>query len=149
MWNLRNVLLTLHILAAIVTIGWLATQSMIAPGIIRRGPANAAWVRASANFSKKFGPMSSLVFLLGIWLVLRSDGVYKFSQTWLSIAVVGFIAATVIGAVFIGKAEHIAATKLEAGETAEDEARKISILGGITMVILVVIVYCMVAKPGL
>lgn len=147
--TLRNVLLTLHIFVAIITIGWLAMQSMIVPGMIRRGPSSAAFVRAGAMMARKIGPASSLVFLLGIWLVLRDgdDGI-EFSDGWVGAAMALFIVATVIGAVFIGRAEERAAEKLEAGQPALEEARTISILGGISTLILLTIVYLMVKKPG-
>ena len=146
--TLRNVLLTAHILTAILTIGWLAMQSMITPGMIRRGPASAAYVRASAEAAKKIGPASVLVFLLGIWLVLRDgDDLADFDKAWVSVSMLLFIVAAVIGAVLIGRAEESAAAKLEAGQPALDEARRISMLGGISTLILVTITYLMVAKP--
>jgi hypothetical protein len=146
MFNLRNVLLTAHILAAIVTIGWLSMQAMVIPGAIRRaqGPA----VRFGATVARKVGPMASIVFLLGIWLVLRdaNDGI-EFSDKWVGLAMVLFIVAIVNGAVFIGRAEERAADKLEAGEPAVAEGKRVAMLGGLNMLILTVIVYLMVAKP--
>jgi uncharacterized membrane protein len=148
MFNLRNVLLTLHILFAIVVIGWLVMQAMLVPGMIRRGPESAGWVRGSADFAKKIGPMSTIVFFIGIWLVLRNgdDGI-DFSDKWVGIAMVLFVITAVIGAVFIGKAEHMAAEKLAAGQPALEEAKKVAMLGGISTLLLVVIVFLMVAKP--
>lgn len=148
--TLRDILLTAHILTAILTVGWLAMQSMVTPGMIRRGPSSASYVRASSAFAKKIGPMSGLVFLLGIWLVLRQkDDFAEFEHAWVSISMLLFIVTAVLGAVFIGRAEERAADKLEAGQTALDEARTISVLGGISTVMLVVITYLMVAKPWL
>ena len=143
---MRNILLTLHILLAILVIGWLAMQSMVVPGMIRRG--NAGYVRGAATVAKKVGPMSGLVFLVGIALVLRNRTAFSFGDTWISLSMLFFIVTAVLGAVFIGRAEERAADKLEAGETAVDEARTISILGGISSLLLVTIVYLMVAKPG-
>jgi uncharacterized membrane protein len=147
--TLRNVLLTLHIFFAIVIIGWLVMQSMVVPGMIRRGPSSAGFVRAAANFEKRIGPTSAIVFLIGIWLVLRDghDGI-EFSDGWVGAAMLLFIATAVIGAVFIGGAEERAAEKLEAGEPANAEAARISMLGGISTLFLLTIVYLMVAKPG-
>jgi uncharacterized membrane protein len=143
----RNVLLTAHILFAIVVIGWLVMQSMLVPGAIRKG--QAGFVRFAADAAKKIGPTSTIVFFLGIWLVLRDkhDGI-EFSDGWVSAAMVMFIVTAVIGAVFIGKAEHVAAEKLEAGQDAAAEASRIAILGGVSTLLLIAIVYLMVAKPG-
>jgi uncharacterized membrane protein len=148
--TLRNVLLTAHILTAILTIGWLAMQSMVMPGIIRRGPSAAGFVRASSDVAKKVGPSSVIVFLIGLALVLRQKDDYaEFKHVWVNISMLLFIVTAVIGAVFIGRTEERAAEKLEAGETALDEARTLSILGGISTLLLVTIVYLMVAKPGI
>jgi hypothetical protein len=149
MFTLRHVLLTLHVFFAIVVIGWLVMQSMITPGMIRRGPASAAWVRGAAEFGKKIGPMSTIVFLIGIWLVLRDghDGI-EFSDKWVGIAMVLFVVTAVLGAVFIGRAEHAAADKLDAGQPALEEARTIALLGGFSTLLLLAIVFLMVAKPG-
>jgi len=143
----HHVLLTAHIFFAVLIIGWLAMNSMIVPGAIRKG--QAGFVAYAAGMSKKIGPTSTIVFFLGIWLVLRDkkDGI-DFSDGWVSAAMLLFIVTAVIGAVFIGRAEHAAAEKLAAGENADAEARTISILGGISTLLLLVIVYLMVRKPG-
>ena len=143
----HNVLLTAHIFFAIVVIGWLAMSSMIVPGAIRKGPENANFVRVAGQSAKKIGPTSVVVFLLGIWLVIENKGI-DFSETWVSLAMLFFVVTAVIGSVFIGRAEKAAAMKLANGENADAEARTISILGGISTLLLLVIVYLMVAKPG-
>jgi hypothetical protein len=145
--TLRNVLLTAHILFAILTIGWLMTQAMVMPGAIRRG--NAGAVRFGVQVAEKLGPAAGVVFLLGIWLVLRNgdDGI-EFSDSWVGVSMLLFIVALVNGAVFIGRAEKTAAEKLEAGLDAPEEAKRVSMLGGINAVLLITIVYLMVAKPG-
>jgi uncharacterized membrane protein len=145
-FTLRNVLLALHILSAILIIGWLATQTMVVPGAIRGGPENAGFVRVASGFAKKIGPASVVVLLLGLWLVGQSD-VYSFKDKWVGIAIVLFIVTAVIGAKFIGGAEERAAAKLEAGQPAPDEAKTIAMLGGISTLLLVAIVWLMVAKP--
>lgn len=147
MFTLHNVLLALHILSAILIIGWLATQTMVVPGAIRGGPENAGFVRTAGGVAKKLGPASVVVFLLGIGLVAQSDA-YSFKDKWVGIAMVLFVITAVIGGKFIGDAEHRAAAKLEAGEAAPAEARTIAMLGGISTLLLVVIVWLMVAKPA-
>lgn len=145
--DLRDVLLTLHILVAILTIGWLEMQSMLLPRAIRAG--NAGAVRFAAGAGEKLGPIAILVFLLGLALVIRGgeDG-SDFNDQWVSMSMLLFIVALVNGAVFIGRAEKRAAEKLEAGQQAPEEASRIAMLGGINNLILLVIVFLMVAKPG-
>lgn len=143
----RNILLTLHILLAIVTIGWLITQAMLMPRAIREG--NAGAVRFGSRAAEKIGPASALVFLLGLALVLRkADDYAEFEHLWVNLSMTLFIVAIVNGSVLISRAERRAADRLEAGETATDEAKRVSMLGGINMLLLIAIVYLMVAKPG-
>ena len=146
--TLRNVLLTAHILVAIVTIGWLMMQAMLTPRAIRSG--NAGAVRFGVSAAEKIGPLSGLVFVLGLALVLRQkDDHAEFSHTWVSASMLLFILAIVIGAVFIGGAEKRAAAKLEAGQDASAEASRVAMLGGVNALLLTAIVYLMVVKPGI
>lgn len=146
--TLRNILLTAHILVAITVIGWLAMQSMLLPRAIRNGDVGV--VRFSAATSKRLGPLALVVFALGIWLVLRqADDWAEFEHTWVSVSMLLFIVATVIGSVFTTRAEMSALAKLEAGQPAPEEAARVAMLGGINMILVTVITYLMVAKPGL
>lgn len=143
----HKILLTAHILFAIVTIGWLAMQSMLMPRAIREG--NAGFVRFGAGAAEKIGPIASVVFLLGLGLVLRQKDDYaEFDHTWVSVSMLLFIVAIVNGAVLIGRTEKAAAEKLDAGVPAPEEASRVAMLGGINMLLLTVITYLMVAKPG-
>lgn len=145
--NARNILLTLHILFAMVTLGWLVTQAMLVPRAMREG--NAGAVRFGAKAAAKLGPASILVFLLGVALVLRQKGDYaEFEHTWVNASMTLFIIAVVNGAVFIARQEKRAAQKLESGQSAAEEAKTVSMLGGVNMLLLLVILYLMVAKQG-
>ncbi|HWL38207.1 MAG TPA: hypothetical protein VNQ77_18615 [Frankiaceae bacterium] len=145
---MRDVLLAAHILVAIVTIGWLAMQSMLVPRAIRDG--NAPVVRFANAAAEKIGPLSGLVFLLGLVLVLRrKDDYAEFSHTWVSVSMLLFIVAIVLGAVFINRAEKAALAKIEAGQSAAAEASRVAMLGGINMLLLITIVWLMVDKPGI
>ncbi len=144
--TLRNVLLTAHILVAMLTIGWLMVDAVVLPRAMRTGQGEV--VRFAESVARKLGPAAGLVLLLGIALVLRdsSDGI-EFSTKWVGMAMALFVVAMVNGAVFIGGAARRAADKIDAGQSAADEARKVSMLAGINAVLLVVIVYLMVARP--
>ncbi|HEU0129793.1 MAG TPA: DUF2269 family protein [Mycobacteriales bacterium] len=145
MFTLHKVLLTLHILTAIVTIGWLSMQAMLMPRAIRSG--NAGAVRLGASMAERIGPIASVVFLLGLWLVgVSTDAELK--DPWIGAAMLLFIVALVNGAVFIGRTEKRAAERLEAGQAAPEEAKRVAMLGGINALLLLVIVFLMVAKPG-
>lgn len=144
--TLRNVLLTAHILAAIVTIGWLLTTALVAPMAIRRGDLPV--LHHMGAVASKVGPAASLVLLLGIWLVVRADDGIEFSDGWVGAAILLFIIAIVNGSVFIAGAEKAAGAKIAAGQPANAEASRVALLGAINAVIVIVLVYLMVAKPG-
>lgn len=143
----RNVLLTLHILFALVTIGWLVTHAVFMPATIRRGDVGG--LRYTERVASKVGPLAIIVFLLGIALVAREgdDGI-DFSDKWVIAAMVLFVVALVNGAVFIARTERRALERLEAGESAAEEARTATMLGGLNLLIVIAILYLMVAKPG-
>jgi uncharacterized membrane protein len=146
--NARNVLLTLHVLVAILTIGWLAMQAMLLPRAIRDG--NAPVVRFANAAAEKIGPLAGLVFLLGLALVLRQkDDHAEFSHMWVSASMLMFVVAIVNGSVFINRTEKAAIAKLDEGQSAAAEAGRVAMLGGINVLLLVGIVYLMVAKPGI
>jgi uncharacterized membrane protein len=138
------VLLAAHILVAILTIGWLAMQAMLMPRAIRSG--NAGAVRFGASAAEKIGPLAGLVFLLGLWLVATTP--WSVKDAWVGASMLLFILAITNGAVLIGGAEKRAAEKLEAGQPAPDEAKRVAMLGGVNVLFLMTIVYLMVAKPG-
>ena len=144
----RNLLLTAHILTAIVVIGWLAMTAMVTPRLIRGGPGELAAVRWVNRTAGVLGRLAIVVFLLGIALVLRSgEDTLTFKEGWIGASMLLFVVALVNGAVFIERTEKAAIAKLEKGEAATAEAARASMLGGINMLILTVIVYLMVAKP--
>lgn len=147
MFNLHSVLLTLHVLVAIVTIGWLMMDAMVMPRAIRTG--NVAALKFANSVAEKVGPAAGLVLVFGIWLVLRDahDGI-DFSTKWVGLGMALFILAMVNGAVFIAGAARRAVGKLEAGQDALAEAKRISMLGGLNAILLTVIVYLMVARPA-
>lgn len=145
---MRNVLLTLHIFVAIVTIGWLVMQAMLMPRAVREGRLDA--VRFGVGAAEKVGPLAGLVFLIGLALVLRqADDGSDFDDQWVSISMLLFIVAIVIGSVFINRAAKGALAKLEAGQQAGDEAKRIAMLGGINVLLLLAVVWLMVDKPGI
>ena len=141
---MHQVLLTAHILAAIVTIGWLNVTALLAPSVIRRGDLPVLGVMGM--WAKKIGPVGSVVFLLGLWLV--GEGGATFSDGWVSASMLLFILATVNGSVLIGGAMRAAGAKIAAGQPATAEAGRVTLLGAVNALILVAITYLMVAKPG-
>ena len=144
--TVRNILLFLHIAAAITIIGGLVFMDMVVPGMVRAGREYLPALRRLHGLGKIFGPSAAIVFLLGIALVLKNK--WDFSHTWIGVSMVLFIIAAVIGAVPMAKTVETAISKIDDGHPADAEASRIGMLGGINILILLTIVYMMVAKPG-
>ncbi len=146
----RNIVLSLHILLAVLLIGWLAMTSMFTPALIRGGRATLLQLRFVHQGNEKLGRLSGSVLLVGLLLVYmsRDDFQFSFRQGWLAASLVLFIGASVIGGVFETKAIDAAIARIEADEAVDDLVTRVRVLGIANALILVTIVYLMVAKPG-
>ena len=146
MVNTRNVLLWLHIIIALVTIGPFLLFDVLTPGLVRAG--NAPVLRTLERMTKVLGPMTALIAVAGIALVIDSDA-YDFSQGWIIGALAGFVAIVAIGIGILGTSVTRAVERIEAGQDASAEATRLRIFGTVNIVLILTIVWLMVAKPGL
>ena len=146
MVNTRNVLLWVHILAALVTIGPFLLFDVVAPGLVRAG--NAPVLRGLERMTKVLGPITLVIALAGIAMVAHNDG-YHFSQGWIIGGLVGYVAIVAIGIGILGTATTRAIERIEAGQDASAEASRLRVFGSVNMVIILGILWLMVAKPGL
>ncbi|HVF19801.1 MAG TPA: DUF2269 family protein [Mycobacteriales bacterium] len=143
--NARNVLLWLHIVVAMVTMGPLIMFDVAAPIAIKSGNAGAA--RFVAGLGKKLGPGTMLIALLGLALV--GEGGYELKDRWVIAALVIYVLMVAIGIAILGKNVDAAADKLEAGEDVSAELAKLKTFGPVNIVLFLAILWLMVAKPGL
>jgi uncharacterized membrane protein len=96
-----------------------------------------------------FAAAGIVTLAAGVWLVLRVDG-WGFDQAWISIGFVGVLIGAVLGMAFYAPQTRALIGELEAGSPAAGpRARRIAIISTIETVILVVVVWAMVFKPGL
>ena len=146
MVNTRNVLLWVHIIVALVTMGPFILFDVISPGLVRAG--NVPVLRALERLTKVLGPLTLLIALAGIALVLHNDG-YHFSQHWVAGGLAGYVVVVAIGIGILGKSVARAVERIEAGEDASAEASRLRVFGTVNIAIILTIVWLMVAKPGL
>jgi hypothetical protein len=121
----------LHILAAIVAFGPL----FVYPTMQRAG-ASVAIAKVHVRLVL---PALTLSFILGTALVGMSDGVFKMSQTWIVLAVIGWVILMAVSWFMIRPAITDA--------SAAARGRLASGIG-ISHLLLVVMLYLMVFKPG-
>ena len=146
-------LLLLHILAAMVWLGGLVVLTALGAHVVRIGERDAVTrfvgsLRTVGPFV--LAPATIAVLGFGIWLVIDSD-TWDFGQTWIDLAFALFGAAFLIGAVFQSRTA-ISAQRAAASGNHDEVARQLRRwLWGMRLILLllVVITWDMVIKPGL
>ena len=163
-----NVILLLHIAAAIVGFGGIALNGVYGSEARKRGGAAGLAIAEANEFaSSRFAEMASyLVPVLGIVLIAASRKQYEFSQAWVSASFVFYILGVAVARTVIAPTQrHMIELMRELvevppGDTAgavpppqvaklEAAGRRIAAAGGVNHLFLVVILYLMIFKPGL
>jgi uncharacterized membrane protein len=149
--ELVRVLTLVHILAAMVWVG----GSIIF--VILGARMSTAPHDEQLTFNRSmevvggriFGPAAGLVLASGIWLVIEHQ-TYSFSQAWIILALGGIALSIAIGIGFFGPQSKALTAELEANDPAATvRARRIGQVSMLDTLILLVIVWAMVYKPGL
>jgi hypothetical protein len=164
-----DAVLVLHILSAIVGFGAVMLNGLYASQARQRSP-EAALAITEANSFVSSKPAKVAIYLTAFWgfgLVGMSDGVTEFSESWIWISIVIFIAASLVSELGIGPTvkKLIAAQRSLAGATPPQSAgaaagpppevaqiqalgKRIGMLSSFSHLALVVIVILMVFQPG-
>jgi uncharacterized membrane protein len=153
--NAYRIVLVLHILAVIVGFGAVLLNGVYAAKAkARPGPEGAAI--AQANYDVTFGWAQWFIYailIFGFALVGMSDKVIKFSQTWVWLSVVLYL--VIIGLVHGVHRPNLRRLNelMRQGTPAdrdemERRGRLAEAIGGVLSVLVVVIVFLMVVKPG-
>ncbi|MEL6983793.1 MAG: hypothetical protein AAFO29_15315 [Actinomycetota bacterium] len=140
-----NILALLHILSAFAAFApafvypFLANRFTTLPG---DGGASV-WGDIMANSRRIYGPMLIVTGILGFGLSGMSDGIYALSQTWLILAIIVWIAMNgVLHAVLVPAERALAGGDVSA-------KAKIDQFGPVMAILLVIMLFLMVFKPGL
>ena len=162
--DIYKIVLVLHILAAIIGFGAVFLNGIYANEMKRRkGPEALAIYEANWKVSKIGEYFIYAVPILGLALVGMSDDAWKFSQTWVWLAIVLYVVALGIShAVLLPSVKRIGVLMREmiaAGpptggpppQAAEIEGlgKKAGAAGATLNLMLIVILGLMVFKPGL
>lgn len=146
-----DILLLLHIVSVLVAFAPAAINPLLERHFVRNGgdAVLQSWAGFARDYTKKIA-LSALVVALvtGVLMVLLSgvegtdESVWEFSQTWISLAfLVWFAIAGVVSALIL-KGERLVA----AGDM---KGRELLAKGGpIATVLLLVMLYLMIFKPG-
>ena len=144
--DVYNVILLIHIVAFLVAFA----PAVINPLLERHLSANAGesvvqtWSGFAGDYTRKIS-LPALVVLLftGVFMILLSDEVWEFSQTWISLAFLVWFAIAGVVSARIGKGERLVAEGDQSGMAMVRQG------GQIATVLGVVMLYLMIFKPGL
>jgi drug/metabolite transporter (DMT)-like permease len=140
---MRNVLLTAHVLAAIVLIGPVtAASSRFAVHVRRRQIAEAA---AANRTTRAYGWISLVVAALGVLLALRSDA---FGQIWVDTSLVLFaLAAAMLLAVHLPAQQRALDLLWENADVGQPLVARLRLSAGGYALLWVAVLWLMIAKP--
>jgi uncharacterized membrane protein len=152
--NSYIILKSLHVLAAVTWVGGGLTQNILAARLIKSNDGNlmARFAREAEWIGTHIYLPSSLVLLgLGIWMVATEA--WNFTDLWIVIGILGFLATVITGAFFIGPTAKKVAAGIEANGP-DDPSVKSSIetmlkVGRVDLAVLLLVVVDMVVKPVL
>ena len=146
---MRDLLLTVHVLAAVIWVGGAVVMHVLGRRALARGDGEETY-RVSREINKVagrlFAPLSVILLVAGILLV--NEAGYEFSQAWISIALAAWLISFVIGVGFYPRQDK----KLEAlgpgAPGAGDNVRTTLAVNSVEVLILVLVVIDMTVKPG-
>lgn len=141
-----DLVLVVHLLAVVVTFAPAAINPLLERHFESDGgePVLRNWGGFAAFYTSRISLPGLVVLLVtGVLLILLSDDVWEFSQGWISFAfLVWFAIGGVVSAVILKGEKQLAA--------GDSSGRDLIAKGGpIVTVLLVVMLYLMVFKPGL
>lgn len=151
--NLAEILKFLHVLSVIVWVGGgvmlqvlLWRSKLAGPDATRAFTQGAEWTS-----QRVFMPASFAALIFGIWLVI--EGGYDFADLWITLGFVGFAISALIGMAVLGPtSKKMKALMDEQGPNdpvVAHMSRRLDLFGRIDLVVLIVVVFVMVTKPGL
>lgn len=143
---LYQIVFLLHILSAIVAFAPAFSWPIVNVQLRRRGSSVPSEVagQVAVNDAIVHGPALAVAGALGVIMIALSDGIYEFSQLWVSLAfLVWFALLGVLYGVLVP-----AGRKAAVDGPDSPSAKRASMAGGIIHLLLVVMLVVMIWKPG-
>jgi uncharacterized membrane protein len=140
-----------HVVAAIVWVGGAAMTSLYGMRM-----ANTASREERIAFTKQtlfagtvFSIASLILLGFGTWMVIDNP-VWDFDQLWVTLGFIGIVVGAALGMGFYAPQGKKLIAELEAGDpAAEARGRRLGMVGVLETLLLLVVVWSMIAKPGL
>lgn len=134
-----------HVVSFLIAFAPVVIHPLLAAQSKADGPATLGRVAGymAANGRRVHLPALVALGAFGIGLVLESDPAWAFDQTWVSLALLTWLAiAAVVIAVLMPAERKVAAGDLDA-------EKRVQQAGPIITILLLVVLYLMIWKPGL
>ena len=152
--SLYEFLLFVHILMAVTWVGGgIAVQVLAIRATRAKDPVRTAAVSADAEWMglRVFMPASILLLVSGIWAA--SEGNWDFGQAWISIGFGAFLFSFFLGMTFLGpesgRIKQLVRERSYEDPEVQRRIGRILLFSRIELVVLLVAIWAMVAKPGL
>lgn len=142
-----------HLLFVATWVGTDVSLQLFALRARMAGPQRMADFLADVEWIglRLLNPAALLVVVFGVLLVIE-DPNYEFSQAWITLGLIAFVASATTGAAFLGpETGRIGKLVQQHGpDAAEVQARirRVFLISRIELVVLVLIILDMVIKPG-
>jgi len=151
--SLYEFLLFVHVLMAVIWVGGdIAIQVLAVRATRAKDPVRTASLTADIEWMglRVFMPASILLIIFGIWAA--SEGNWDFGQAWISIGFAAFLFSFFLGMAFLGP-ESGRIKRLVKDRSFEDpevlrRIGRILVFSRIELLVLIVAIWAMVAKPG-
>lgn len=149
-----DLLLTIHVLAAVVWVGGGLAMHILGRRVLKRGDSTEIY-----EFSKEinhvalrlYAPTSLVLLIAGILLV--NEAGYEFDQLWITLAFIGWLFSFVVGVAYYGphdkKLQQLVAAEGPNATGVVANVRQALLVNSVEQAILFLIVIDMTIKPGL
>lgn len=150
--NGYNLIVFAHVTLAIIWVGSGFMFQVLLWRASKSGPEAVASFTQLAEWTSQrvFMPASFGVLAFGIWAVLA--GPWGFGEGWVIAGLVGFAVSAINGSAVLGPtSKKLKAVTEERGPSDPEVmrlARRIDVAGRIDLVVLLIVVFNMVVKPG-
>jgi uncharacterized membrane protein len=148
--GLTNWLKLIHVLAVILWVGGAMLVNYYGMAMRKADvPRRIHYAEQNDRAGRLFSAAAIVALITGVWMVLRIEGI-EFSQAWISIGFLGIAISAVLGMGFFGPQGRALIAELEQGSpAAAARAKRISLFTQIDLLVLLVVIWAMVFKPGL
>ena len=142
----------IHVLAGIVWVGGGITAQILALRLKTASPEYRLGYARDMRFAAQFIflPAALVSYIFGELMIAEVEPVYTHEQAWITIATIGVFVSFLTVATFMVPQIRKAVRLMEAGEgpAAAKPIRRVTLAARGVLVILLVVVWAMITKPG-